>query len=305
MLAAVLLAAIMDIILSGCAKETLVADGGDVTIDVSARIETAATKAVSDYDGNGANVNRCILEIFYGDELYKRMESPVSGNSATFSNVPVVAGKQYQILFWADCGGDGLADKYFATDASLKTVAVVKDAFVEALASGDNDKLDAFFYSDNYTVPQAGGSYNATLKRPFAQLNVITTDVGQGQTVTRENMLPEKVSIEYTVSNAFNVATGAASGAETYSYEAAVYGDWSTVTTTHKELTLSMDYILASDEKAMVDVAFKTKNGETVVMDHSLTNLPYQRNYRTNVKGNLLTTGGTLAADVTINQLSD
>ncbi len=295
---ALLLLASAALLLVGCAKEPVSEQGGGLTaVTFTAGFENAAaTRAIADNDGNGANVTRCIMEIYYGDQLYKRLVQPVSAQKATFSDVPVVAGKKYRILFWADCG-DGLEDKYFDAD-NLKFVKLKKDAFLTALKSKNNDKLDAFFFSDDYTVPQGGGSYDATLTRPFAQLNIITTDVGADNTVTGIDLLPEKVSVSYTGAKEINVATGEVSGSEAYAYEASVYGEWATVTPTHKELTLSMDYILAPAEKSMIDVTFKTKNGDAVVMNHSLTNLPCQRNYRTNVKGQLLTVGGTWNATV-------
>lgn len=298
---ALLLLASAALLLVGCAKEPVSEqDGGLTTATITAGLDNAvATRAIADNDGNGTNVTRCIMEIYYGDQLYKRLVQPVSDKTATFSNVSVVAGKKYRILFWADCG-EGLEDKYFVA-GNLKSVKIIKDEFLAALQSKDNDKLDAFFFSDDYTVPQGGGTYSATLTRPFAQLNVITTDVGEGNTVTCTELLPEKVSVSYTGANEINVATGEVSGSVTYAYEASVYGAWETVTSTRKELTLSMDYILTPAEKSMLDVIFKTKNGDAVVMNHSLTNLPCQRNYRTNVKGQLLTVGGTWSATISPN----
>ena len=295
------------LLLVGCAKEQLSndPDGGMTSVTFSASVDGGvATKAVADNDGNGTKVNRCIMEIYFQNQLYKRMVQPSVNKVATFANVPVVAGKEYQILFWADCG-DGLEDKYYTTKTStdnvgLKAVSVIHEAFIGALQNKKNDELDAFFAAKKHTVPQGGKNYTVTLHRPFAQLNVITTDVADGKTVTSADLLPEKVSVSYTAATTFNVADSTVTGSTTYAYEAPVYGDktnWSDVKT-RGELTLSMDYILASTEQGTVDVAFKTKNGSTEVMTHSLANLPYKRNYRTNVKGDLLTTNGSWTATI-------
>lgn len=303
---ALLLLASAALLLVGCAKEKFAepSDGGLTNVTISACIDGGvATRALADNDGKGANVNRCIMEIYFQDQLYKRMEAAMSGTpaTATFANVPVVAGKEYQILFWADCG-DELADKYYTTktegegNMGLKAVTVAKDAFIGALKAGENDKLDAFYAAQNYTVSQTGdNAFTIKLHRPFAQLNVITTDVAAGKTVINADLLPEKVSVSYTAATTFNVADSTVTGSATYAYEAPVYGEWSD---TKSELTLSMDYILAAKDKGAIDVTFKTKNGADVVMSHSLANLPYQRNYRTNVKGELLTAGGTWTATV-------
>ena len=315
---AILLLASAALLLVGCAKEKFAEpnDGGLTSVTFSARVDGGvATKASADLDGKGANVNRCIMEIYFQDQLYKRMEAAMSGTpaTATFSNVPVVAGKQYEILFWADNVDvvnteEGLApDKYYTTkteenNVGLKAVAIKQAAFLAALEAGDNDELDAFYGAKKYTVPQAGGSFSITLHRPFAQMNVITTDVASGKTVISADLLPETVTVSYTAATTFNVADSLASGSTTYTYTAPVYGDktdWSAVKT-RGEFTLSMDYILADKEKSMVDVSFQTSTG----MSHSLTSLPYQRNYRTNVKGDLLTTGGTWTATIDTTWLS-
>ena len=296
------------LLLVGCAKEQIVdlQEGELTNVTFTANVDNGATtKALADNDGKGASVNRCIMEIYYGDTFYKRLVqdvTPAAGEAkayATFANVPVVAGKEYTVLFWADCGGDNNADKYYTT-TSLKTVTVAKEAFIGALAAGKNDELDAFYLGDKYTITQGGVSKDVTLKRPFAQLNVITTDVAANKAVISEGLLPDAVKVSYTAYNTFNVADSTASGSTTYSYEAPVYGNhntWSDVKN-HGELTLSMDYVLAAADKGAIDVEFKIKNDGTDVLTHNLTNLPYQRNYRTNVKGDLLTVGGTWTATI-------
>ena len=313
-----LLLASAALLLVGCAKEQIVdlQEGGLTNVTFTANLDNGvATKASADNDGKGTYVNRCIMEIYFQNQLYKRMEAAMSGTpaTATFSNVPVVAGKEYQILFWADHVDvvnteAGLAtDKYYTTKTTtdnkgLKAVTVNMTNFIDALKAKKNDELDAFFAASNYTVSQqaGGNSFTVKLHRPFAQLNVITTDVADGKTVTCADLLPEKVSVSYTAATTFNVADSTVTGSATYAYEAPVYGDktnWETVKT-RGEFTLSMDYILASTEQGAVDVTFITKNGGQAVMTHNLTNLPYQRNYRTNVKGDLLTVGGTWKATI-------
>lgn len=304
------------LLLVGCAKEQIVdlQEGELTNVTFTANLDNGvATKAVADGDGKGPNVNRCIMEIYYGDTFYKRLVQPVTPAAgeakayATFANVPVVAGKEYTVLFWADCGGDNNADKYYTTktdtnNKGLKAVTVAKDAFIGALKAGENDELDAFYLGDKYTITQGGVSKDVTLKRPFAQLNVITTDVAANKAVISEGLLPDKVAVKYKASNEINVATGEVSGEGDYEYEASVYGkyendNWNAVKT-RGELTLSMDYVLAAADKGAIDVEFKIKNGGDYVLTHNLTNLPYQRNYRTNVKGELLTVGGTWTATI-------
>ncbi|MDO5447870.1 MAG: right-handed parallel beta-helix repeat-containing protein, partial [Prevotellaceae bacterium] len=103
------------LLMTGCTKDETVqsADYGTASVKFTATVSNnnQESKATYDQDGNGIYVTRCIMEIYFQDELYKRYIDPVSGTPgvATFANVPVVAGKEYKILFWADCGGEGLS----------------------------------------------------------------------------------------------------------------------------------------------------------------------------------------------------
>lgn len=61
------------------------------------------TKAVNDDFGQGGSVNRCILEIYYKNELYKRIEKGVAGKQITFDNLNLIPSQEYDFVFWADC----------------------------------------------------------------------------------------------------------------------------------------------------------------------------------------------------------
>lgn len=306
---ALLLLASAAMLLVSCRKEQIVAPQEDemTVVSFTANVnDGVATKA--DNDGNGTKVNRCIVEIYFQNQLYKRLIEPVSGKVASFTNVPVVVGKEYQIVAWADyvdnaTNKEGLAtDKYYKTTDHLKSVTVNSDAFCGALAAGKNDELDAFFGNISHTFKQhEEEKFNIQLTRPFAQLKIITTDVAADKTIICADLLPDNVSVSYKAANKIDVTTGVVSGEELYEYVASVYGstsNWPDIRS-HGELTLSMDYILASTDKSTVDVTFKILHDDTeVVMTHSLSNLPFQRNYRTNVKGDLLTVGGSWTATV-------
>jgi len=280
------------LLLAGCAKELQSLkgpEGGLQTVSFTAQVAGDATKAAADGDGAAASVNRCIMEIYYGDDLFTRMYAPVSNKKASFTT-QLVSNRTYTVAFWADhvesaASEAGLiADLYYTTNAEggLKAVAL------KGTYAGNDDARDAFFYSGSYTVAQGGSNFDVTLKRPFAQVNVITTDWDKVTTV--ESLKPTNVDVTvknpYTV---FNAVTGEASTTvETINYNAAVYAP----AASGNEKTLSMDYLFAATEKQVIDIDFKAqKSGDTDVA-HTFTSIPYQRNYRTNIKGALLTTTG-------------
>ena len=293
-----LLLASVALLLVGCAKEKFAEpiDGGLTNVTFTASLDNSvATKAAVDGDGAAASVNRCIMEIYYGDELYARQYAKVTDKKATFT-AQMVSNRKYTVAFWADCVADtttkaGLAtDKYYTT-TSLKTIAL-KGSYI-----GNDDARDAFFHVKEYTVAQAGSSFGGgendkiLLKRPFAQMNVITTDWDKAASVT--GLAPEKVKV--TLKNAlvnFNAVTGEASGSQTLTYTADVYAPAASGTNSEIK-TLSMDYLFApKTDKAFIDIDWKALHGTDANVEHSFAAVPYQRNYRTNIKGALLTTTG-------------
>ena len=286
-----LLLASAALLLVGCAKEQVTngvgqKEGGLQEVTFTANLDSGvATKAAVDGDGAAASVNRCIMEIYYGDDLYTRQIAKVSDKQATFS-AQVPSNRTYTVAFWADKVDDattdtGLAtDKYYTT-SSLKTIAL------NGSYLGNDDARDAFFVCEPYEVKQGGSAFTATLKRPFAQVNVITTDWDKVASISA--LKPEKVNV--TLKNAlvaFNAVTGVASGAQTLNYEAAVY----TPAAHGAEKTLSMDYLFASDTKALIDIDWKAQKTGDDDVEHAFAAVPYQRNYRTNIKGALLTATG-------------
>lgn len=297
------------LLLVGCAKEQL-SNGleGELTkVTFTASLESGvATKAAVDGDGAAANVNRCIMEIYYGDELFARQIEKVTDKHATFT-AQVVSNRTYKVAFWADkvdaTTEAGLqVDKYYTTNATggLQAITINGDYI------GNDDARDAFFHVGNYTVAQAGSSFGSgddkiLLKRPFAQMNVITTDWDKVKTI--EALKPGKVSV--TLKNPmvkFNAVTGVASAdANTPSleYTADVYvAPAPTGTAPATDKTLSMDYLFASDTKALIDIDWKALHGTDTPVAHAFAAVPYQRNYRTNIKGALLTTQGQWTVEV-------
>lgn len=259
-------------LLSGCAKENRQYD-----VSFSARIAGAdGTKAVADNDGTGTNATRCIMELYYGGELYYRTQTTVTNKTATFENIPLVSNRTYDVLFWADAG-----DAYY--DAS--SLKAVKMATTEYAAN--DDKRDAFFYSGQQVVEQKGATYEVQLRRPFAQINVITTDAS---IVKTSSLYPSTVEMSFKAPTQLNLATGKVSEVKTVTCSGNTYAAFDA---SASALTLQMDYIFADVDKTTIDISFDAKqSGADDAVHFDLTNIPHQRNYRTNILGNFLTTNG-------------
>ncbi len=243
------------------------------------------TKAAADY-GQGAQINRCILEIYRNGQLYgDRQTVAVTGSQATFSGLQLVASQTYDLVLWADCG-DGLTDKYYnTTDLSAVTVNADNKTY-----TGNDDGFDAFYAKESYTV-EGSFSKEITLRRPFGQLNVKTNDLGS---IAHEDLKPAQVRVSFTsIPTEFNVLTGEAGSPQPVTYTASIED------ATAGELTV--DYILATPAQAELadfSMVFLSADGTEIATNESFRNIPIRRNYRTNVSGNLVTKQGTISVKI-------
>ncbi len=272
------------LLLASCSK-TFPADDASATLDFAVSLDRQILTRTG--DGQGTSVNRCILELYYNDQFYIRSVVAYSAEGARFLNIPVVPDKTYKALFWADCGNDGLTDKYYNTGISgLKQVEIITTDY-----SGNNDERDAFCACVDVSVSrQSESSPTAvTLKRPFAQINIVATD----ENVSDGNY-PSEVSLSYTAPKGINVESGELLESAAFSYTADVFSEFNPGNS-----KLAMDYIFASGNSDQnIDIEFSTvpANGPSNI--HTLHNIPYRRGYRTNVRGEFLTDASAVSLSV-------
>ena len=282
-----LLLASAALLFAGCAKEQIVeknsAEGGEnytFTVGVS-----EATKAVADGDGVAANVNHWIMQVLDSDGAvynYQEKDGQVGVLTQTF-NVPLIKGQTYQVLFWADTKG-----KYVVTDLRNVTRA-------EAVATTANcDDLDAFSaVVDNFATTVAT-SQTVTLRRPFAQLNVVFTDLKKlYETMNNADEYAKFITTNFVakakVPTTFNVLTQEAGAPASTALEMKAATDYLGNYTSHRaKETLYMDYIFATaGSKDVVDIDFSFVS-KGVTIEHNFTSIPFQRNWRTNIIGELM-----------------
>ena len=182
-------------------------------------------------------------------------------------------------MFWADAAGSP-----YTFDAAAQTVNINYNGVTSNL-----EKLDAFFAHE--VNLQVNGTINKTiqLKRPFAQLNIGATDYAEA-TDAAFTTASSAVKVNH-VANALNIRTGVATGDEAITFaDAPVPDDSETFHVTGVDADyLAMNYLLVNDEKQLVDVEFTATSTQAETITRSYANVPVQRNYRTNIYGNILT----------------
>ena len=197
----------------------------------------------------------------------------MTGLQTTIS-LQLTTGKEYDFVFWADAPSDNVYT--FNSESQTVTVNYVN-------AENNTDNLDAFFGQKKALKVSGNMSISQELRRPFAQINIGTDDfdaaAAAGYTVSEStigvatyktlNLLSEEVSHPVTATfvkkpiptedSKFSV------NSKDYKY-------------------LSMSYVLVPKDKETVDIAF-----DYTLTNRTFTNVPVQRNYRTNIFGSLLT----------------
>lgn len=304
---ALLLLASVALLLVGCQKEQFsekAVGEGTENVTFTVGVTPTATRAVADGDGAAAYINHWIMQVLDSDgEVYNYQEKDATAGTLTQTfSVPLIKGQTYQVLFWADTKGN-----YVVTD--LRTVKRAEEVALTA----NCDDLDAFSAVEpNFSTTQAT-SKEITLKRPFAQLNVVFTDLDTlYNTMKNADEYAKFITTNFVakakVPTTFNVLTQEAGAPAETALEMKAATDYLGNYTTHRaKETLYMDYIFATaGSKDVVDIDFSfVSKGVTIA--HNFTAIPFQRNYRTNILGEFMSANATwtVVVDPIWDSLSD
>ncbi|MBQ0024609.1 MAG: hypothetical protein KBT00_02650 [Bacteroidales bacterium] len=279
------------LLFAGCDKEQFEArtatDGEMVEASFTAATTDAViSKATIDNDGQGAFIKRWIMEVrdASGAVYSRKVENETAGTLQHTFKVKLFKNQQYTFAFWADNGGE-----YFdVTDLRAVT-------FNDATAN--LDEKDAFSAVEKNLTFTESFSKTIILYRPFAQLNVITTDLNDlfldALNAGAYNAFkPKNFKATLTLPSKFNVLTEEASEEGEVELTAGqFYGKGEQSYENHPSMaTMFMAYVFASkDEKDPRDIKFKFEvDSQAGSNEYEFTAVPLQRNYRTNIIGNLL-----------------
>ena len=256
----------------------------DVNITVSLPEGTRANSALGAFE----NVDftkydvRFQCEVHYGPEK-KVLEPQFSDNGTEASfNVRLIANRDYKFVVWADLvEEDSTTDLHYITS----TPDGLANISINDWAPMDETR-DAFTCSEVRRF-ERNTDITLTLKRPFAKLRVITTDMKELMGV-----VPAKAEVEYTTPyrETFNAVDGKAGDAQSSKkthnlFKIASYGETGT------DKTLFADYLFVG-ENDIVNFSMNVYDNDGVKIDEQKnfnTSIPVKRNYVTTIKGNILT----------------
>ena len=225
-------------------------------------------------------------------------------------SVTLAKGQTYQVAFWAQ---DGDCNAYDTDDLTAVSVDyTANDGLNNA------EVRDAFFKTVEFEV--AGDKViEIVLKRPFAQINVGVTMEDWNDAVASGIEINESGVVIDNAANTINLLTGAVTGNETVTYGFNTIPAETLYVETDAALEgkeaykwLSMSYILVADEsvdgagKATLQdlqYSFSPVSGNDIEFQEGLAGAPVQRNWRTNILGNILT--GDIQLNITVDPVYD
>ena len=197
----------------------------------------------------------------------------------------LAAGKTYKVVCWAAAEGAP-----YTFDPATRTVT----ANYEGALTGD-EKLDAFYAAQDITVT---GNTTETVKlyRPFAQLNIGTNDLAAAKAAGFD---AKTVKVTVPTYKSLNLVTGAVEAGDPV---AVPFGEGALPTGENFPKAgyeyLSMNYLLMSADKQLVDLEFTVKAADGSTRTLPVSAVPVQRNYRTNIYGSLLTNSVNINVEI-------
>ena len=291
-----------------CQKENFESAGNTVSFTVEAP-GAIATKAIAD----GKNVNEVHYAVYkthsgvdYSIDDSGTIDGPLAQGVVPMENkrasidFDLLQDQEFTVIFWAqvkDAGHYELGD--------LRTIKVATSVM-------GNDETRAAFYARYDFSTYEHKDHVVTLKRPFAQLNLLTTaesltPVQTGQTQGYTIDVKKSEVVVAGLADTFNTLTGLApepEGDPKFVFQMAdtpeEQGQETLVVNGKAYHYVSMNYFFVPQDEKLVDIKYtvSTDKGD---IKNEIISVPVKENYRTNIIGNLLTKESTFEIFVDAN----
>ena len=268
-------------------------------LDVEAVLETRADadKKISD----GTDANQLMYAVFReGDTdpiIKKVVKDDVEGLTKGYKmSISLAKGHSYQVVFWAQ---NSECDAYTVSDDMKVSINY------EGL--NNDESRDAFFATTKPFVAGMTPSVKVVLRRPFAQVNVGTFPYDLEYVQGLGVLVDKSSAIFHSIADEIDLLTGEVSGEVDVEYslsnipEEILWVDVDENGVKEKYDWLSMSYILAEPDRTLKTMSFKFTDNSGLyepIDIGELNNVPIQRNYRTNILGQILT--GTTSFEIIV-----
>ena len=264
--------AAIGLLATSCSKDetTNALPEGDAKVTFTVVAPELQTRAIGD-GTTATTLEYSVYDAAWNHIAY--LDGTTTINLQTNVELELIDGKTYNLIFWA-----ANAEAPYDFDNANKKVTI-NYAGIKA----NNEKLDAFYQIvENLTV-KAGLQETVKLYRPFAQLNIATSD---WSTIENSGEVFDKTKVEVKAYNTLNLVDGKVSGGEVRTFDLEVMPTETLKVNNVDYKWLAMNYLLVN-EKELVEVTFNANNAD--VAEKVWYNVPVERNHRTHILGKLLT----------------
>lgn len=274
---------------TACSRDEMESAGmnGDGVVTFSARLpEQLQTRSM----GDGQTARKLTYAVYAAGEQTPLLTSESEGAPAVeFTDLKaqltlrLTTGKSYDVLFWADAYGQKDESNPYKVDYQAQTVTVDY-----AAAESNDESRDAFFGSVTGMKVTGAMSQDVTLVRPFAQVNVGTEDLEEAVAGGLQSAALATSMSATNVPTTLNLLNGTTTGSTSVDFASHAVPTESLVVSGRTYTYLAMNYLLMGADKTTTNIAFAFTDGATTG-NLTFSNVPVQRNYRTNIIGSVLT----------------
>lgn len=274
---------------TACSRDEMEPAGmnGDGVVTFSARLpEQLQTRSM----GDGQTARKLTYAVYAAGEQTPLLTSESEGAPAVeFTDLKaqltlrLTTGKSYDVLFWADAYGQKDESNPYKVDYQAQMVTVDY-----AAAESNDESRDAFFGSVTGMKVTGAMSQDVTLVRPFAQVNVGTDDLEEAVAGGLQSAALATSMSATNVPTTLNLLNGTTTGSTSVDFASHAVPTESLVVSGRTYTYLAMNYLLMGADKTTTNIAFAFTDGATTG-NLTFSNVPVQRNYRTNIIGSVLT----------------
>ena len=289
-----ILAAAFPLLFAACSEDNYNIPGEDDFVNVSFSTmldQSAMTRGVTG-ESDGTKATKLYVAVYNASGNLISGISKIDNNTVTMDekaasvSFQLVKGQTYNFAFWAQ--------NPEATTGALTFDAAAKTVTVDYTKIKANDEsLDAFTAHVNNLTVTGPVTQNVTLKRPWAQLNYGTTSADwdaaedAGIIVTQSKVT---VSNVYSTLNLLDGTVSDNTSTDIVLDAANIPTHTLTVSSTdYKQLGLNYLLVGNEGEQGLIKADLTVLNAAGEINTLAFSNIPVQRNYRTNIIGDLLT----------------
>ena len=267
---------------ASCSSDMEPAMGGETPVSFSVSLgDDIDSRTIS--DGTGANTLK--FAVFEnGTEIPKLAQTVTVADKKATVTTRLVKGHTYQFVFWAQ---NSACTAYNTTDMS----AIKVEDYTSV--NCNDETRDAFYKMDEVTVTKAFEK-EEVLTRPFAQINFLASDAAG---VVNVDQYQSQVTVT-GVPTTLNTLDGSVAGSTNVTFALATIPN-ETLAGYKDYKYVAMNYVLATTKKEMKnEVTLTVNDGTQDVNTVTVSNCPVQRNYRTNIFGDLFTLQGKFNIEI-------